>query len=102
MTTAAESTLAILRARTLLREIAEAEGQPGEYRARAIGILRHYPDGSRIRTAILRAKHRSDAFDIFGTDKLKDALIREEIEKNGWLDLPRSLQFRNFENSEQR
>lgn len=101
MTTAAESTLAILRARTLLREIAEDEGQPSEYRVRAIGILRHYPDGSRIRTEILRAKHRSDASDIFGTDELNDAAIREEIETNSWLDLPRSLQYRNFGNNEQ-
>lgn len=97
MTTAAESTLAILRARTLLREIAEDEGQPGEYRARAIGILRHYPDGSRIRTEILRAKHKPDASDIFGADDLKDAAIREEIETNSWLDLPRLLQYMDFE-----
>lgn len=96
MTTAAERTLAILRARTLLREIAEDEGQSGEYRGRAVGILRHYPDGNRIRTEILRAKHKPDASDIFGTDELKDTAIREEIEKNGWEDLQRSLQYMDF------
>lgn len=96
MTTVAERTLAILRARTLLREIAEDEGQSGEYRGRAVGILRHYPDGNRIRTEILRAKHRSDASDILGTDDLNDALIREEIVKNSWLDLSCSLQYMDF------
>lgn len=101
MTTPAENTLALLRARTLLREIAGDECLPGEYRARAIGVLRHYPDGSRIRAEIMRAKHGPGASDIFGTDDLNDVAIREEIDRNRWQDLPRSLQYRDFRRPEE-